>query len=242
MEADENPYFTAGVAGPSAGAGNPGNADRSSRTNSLTASSTRSISPSQPAPAITPLSEEPPMSVRPSSQQQPPPSLARSVLFRPLGDRQQSSIRLRRISNPAPPPQLQLQPPVASGSESEQQSQAQPPRDNGFLRPLSRLRSGSGSRSRAGSNAVPLSQLPTIQDGVAQDFATGPHPAQVAVRTNDGNVAPAVVVPTTEGSRVVPVNKKPKVPREYDSNIVDILDVIGESQGSSSPYLCASSL
>jgi hypothetical protein len=218
MNSDENPYFDAGAASSSgagagaehAGAGNAGG----SRANSLTAATSRTQTPT-----ITPLSEEPPTTVP-----QPPASLARSVFFRPVGDRQQSSIRLRRLSNPVAP-ELQT---IPSADESEQQSQTQTQQasDNGLLRPLSRFRSG--SRSRAGSNALPLGQLPTIQDGVAQDFATGSHPAQVGVRTNDGNVAPAVVVPSQGGgSRLVPVNTT-KSTQEYDSNIVDILDVIGE--------------
>lgn len=212
MTSDENPYFVAGAASSSAAGDDAGG----SRANSLAASTPRPDTLSQ-TPAATPFSEHPPWI--PSRQQ---PSLARSVFFRPLGDRQQSSIRLRRLSNtPAPPLDS-----IPGESAPEQQPQTQQPGDNGFLRPLSRLRSG--SRSRAGSTAVPLGQLPTIQDGVAQDFATGSHPAQVAIRTNDGNVAPGVVVEDQHGSRgVVPLDHRPK--NEYDSDIVDILDVIGES-------------
>jgi hypothetical protein len=201
MDSDENPYFNASVASSSAaGAG---------RQNSLTVTDsrpqTRSRTPS-PNPTITPAGE------------QPPPSLARTVLFRPLGDRQQSSIRLRRLSNP----QVETFP---DAGDSAQQAQEQQPADNGLLRPLSRFRSG--NRSRAGSTALPLSRLPTIEDGVAQDFASDPQPAQVAVRTRDGNVAPGVVAQGQNRPRVVPVNSKLNR-AEYDSNIVDFLDVIGE--------------
>lgn len=218
MSSNDNPYFdAAGVASSSAA----GAAAGASAANTLgpPASSQRSRSPSQ-TPPITPVGE------------QPPASLARTVLFRPLGDRQQSSIRLRRLSNPVVRPQLET---IPSAGE-EQQSQAQQPADNGLLRPLSRLRTG--TRSRAGSNALPLSRLPTIEDGVAQDFATGPQPAQVAIRTGDGNVAPGVVVQGQNGPRVVPANGKQNR-AEYDSNIVDFLDVIGKCSNILSSHMIA---
>ena len=227
MESDENPYFGDGATA-SGGAGGDRKSRPGSRGNSLTAPdsrptssrASRSRSPLSQSPAITPLSENPPGSV-----QQPPASLARTVLFRPVGDRQQSSIRLRRLSNP------NLGPLERIPSEGEREQQSEQQQDNGLLRPLSRLRSG--SRSRASSNALPLSQLPTIQDGVRQDFTQGSsQPPQVTVRTHDGTIAPGVVWREQNGNPVVAVNSKINRP-EYDTNIVDLLDVIGEYYGAS---------
>ncbi|KAB5566173.1 hypothetical protein GE09DRAFT_1105820 [Coniochaeta sp. 2T2.1] len=231
MEPDENPYFDAGAtAGGSSGGGGGGGAggDRrsrpGSRADSLTAPdlrptssrASRSRSPRSQSSAITPLSENPPGTVP------PPASLARTVNFRPVGDRQQSSIRLRRLSSSANLGPLDR---IPSAGEREQQAEQQQQQDNGLLRPLSRLRSG--NRSRAGSNALPLSQLPTIPDGVAQDFAQVSYsqPPQVAARTQDGAVAPGVVLQGQNGNPVVAVNSKVNRP-EYDSDIVDLLDVI----------------
>ncbi|KAB5582823.1 integral membrane protein [Coniochaeta sp. 2T2.1] len=229
MESDENPYFDAGATA-GGGGGSTGGDRRSrpgSRADSLTAPlsrptssrASRSRSPRSQSPAITPVSENPPG----TASQPPPASLARTVYFRPVGDRQQSSIRLRRLSSSANLGPLER---IPSAGEREQQSEQQQQHDNGLLRPLSRLRSR--SRSRAGSNALPLSQLPTIQDGVAQDFAQGSssqQPPQVTVRTRDGSVAPGVVLQGHNGNPVVAVNSKLNRP-EYDSDIVDLLDVI----------------
>lgn len=197
MESDPNPYFDASVAHPSGA--------------SATAEPfpTAASSPQQPEDQSTPAREE------------PPASLARNVFFRPLGDRQQSSIRLRQCPNP---PHLDT---IPSAGVAEQQSEDQQPSDRGLLRPLSHFRSG--SRSRAGSTTVPLSRLPTIEDGVAQDFAPDTQLPQgsrpVAIRTGDGSMAPGALVPGQNGPRLVSrIGKN----REYNSDIVDLLDVIGE--------------
>lgn len=63
----------------------------------------------------------------------------------------------------------------------------------------------------------------------ADDFAPGsqlPEGSQhVAVQTNDGSVAPGVLFQGQNGPRVATADRKN---REYDSNIVDLLDVIGK--------------
>jgi hypothetical protein len=212
MNSDENPYFDASVARPVAAAHCASNAATLLEVPAAT---------ERPQTPTTPVLEQPP-------GRAPPASLARTVPFRPLGDRQQSSIRLRRCPDDAgPPPRLDTIPSAGELEEPAQQQQQQQS-DNGLLRPLSRFRSGSGSRSRAGSNALPLSRLPTIEDDVVQNLqSSGAEPAQSRPQfaapgwtRNEGRAPTGTVAPgqgDRRGSRA-----------EYHSNLVDFLDVIGE--------------
>jgi hypothetical protein len=203
MASDENPYFDAHVASSSSAGAATSSASAVSATPAIIATP---ATPDREQPP-TPVGEQPPTSVL-------SPSLARTVQFRPVGDRQQSSIRLRRGSAPVPPQKLET---IPSERELESQQYLQTDdNDNGNGGILGRQRSNSGSRSLRLAQALSFNRMPTIQDEnqniEARDYAP------TSVRPPLGGQSYA----RTQNTGGPMANRG-----EYASNIVDFLDVIG---------------
>ncbi|MDF2435426.1 MAG: hypothetical protein JWP44_5057 [Mucilaginibacter sp.] len=155
-----------------------------------------------------------------------PPSLARTVRFRSLGERQPSSIRLRRgPDNAARAPSLNTIPFDSElQTQSQQDAEGQSNVDNNGGRfSFGRRRASSDARSRRGSQALPLSGLPTIPDAAQGHETGGSAPVGVQDRphfTEPVHAAPVQTGPN--GATAVGLF----IRNEYKSDIVDFLDVV----------------
>lgn len=214
MTPDENPYFDAHH-----GAG--GSSTEATSAASLTNSATATEVPVVTTTPSSPVAEHPPTVLY-------RPSAARAVQIRPLGNRQQSSIRLRRGSTtgPAARPTLETIPSEGPlGAEAPEQAGDNNNNENLAVPPATRQRSNSGSRSLRLAQSLSFNRLPTIGDENQPPIDAIDH-AKVPPRPQLGGPSSAR---TRKGSKFM--NQE-----EYASNLVDFLDVIGNYPSAASMF------